>query len=186
MSPQPVSRPLTHPARGAHVLQLYDDDARLLRSLEWWVLSGIDHDGAVVLVASEAHLAELQRRLGHQGLDLARGEGRVVVVEAGEMLDRFMVHGWPNTKLFDAAITACVDRVRRDRPDRPVRAFGEMVAVLMARGNPEATLRLEQLWAALLEREGIALFCAYPRSVFEAVPATLRLVCEAHSHVIPA
>jgi hypothetical protein len=183
---KPLSRPLARPAPGEHVVQLYEDDARLMRSLEWWVLSGIEDDGAVVVIATEDHLVALQRRLGHQGLDLARGDGRIIMVHAEEMLDRFMVHGWPNGKLFEAAVMALVDRARRGQRDRPVRAFGEMVAMLMARGNPEATLRLEQLWAALLERERIAVFCAYPRSVFGEDSATLRLVCEAHTQVIPA
>jgi hypothetical protein len=179
-----VPRSLTHPRPAEHFVQLYEDESRLMRALEWFVLSGLEFDGAVIMIASDEHLAELDGRLAHRGVDLARREGRYLELRADDVLDKFMLHGWPNSKLFDAAISAVLAHARNGR-DRPVRAFGEMVAMLMARGNPEATLRLEQLWNGLLQREGISLFCGYPRPVFRGDASTLRLVCESHAHVLP-
>ena len=178
-----VPRPLTHPRPSEHFVQLYEDESRLMRALEWYVLSGLEFDGAVIMIATDEHLAELDQRLAHRGVDIARREGRYIALRAEDVLEKFMVHGWPNSKLFDAAICAVLERAK-NKKDRPIRAYGEMVGILMARGNPEATLRLEQLWNALLHREGISLFCGYPRSVFKGDASTLRLVCESHSHVL--
>ena len=49
---------------------------------------------------------------------------------------------------------------------RRVRAFGEMVAVMWARGEQGATVRLEHLWHRLCQSEAFSLFCAYPRIGF--------------------
>lgn len=179
-----VPRTLTRPRPSEHLVQLYEDESRLMRSLEWFILSGLEFDGAVIIIATDEHLAELDRRLAHRGMDIARREGRYLAFRAEDVLEKFMMHGWPNSKLFDATICAALERAKNGR-DRPIRAYGEMVAILMARGNPEATLRLEQLWNAFLHREGISLFCGYPRSVFKGDASTLRLVCESHSHVLP-
>ena len=130
-------------------------------------------------------MRELEGSLGHRGLELARRDGRYIALRAEDVLASFMVDGWPNARRFDTAISAVLARARAGA-ERPVRAYGEMVALLMGRGNPEATLRLEQLWTHLLEREGISLFCAYPRAVFGEDAATLRLVCDTHTHVLPS
>ena len=49
---------------------------------------------------------------------------------------------------------------------RRVRAFGEMVAVLWARGDQAATVRLEHLWHNLCQRHEFSLFCTYPKAGF--------------------
>jgi hypothetical protein len=66
-----------------------------------------------------------------------------------------------------------------------MRAFGEMVAVLWAQGHMGATHRLEQLWEKICQKEGLSLFCAYPKSEFTQNPeASMKEICEAHSRVI--
>lgn len=185
MEQEAVSRLLTRPGHGDHLVQLYEDESRLLRALEWYVLSGLEGGGAVVTIATEVRQRELERRLGHRGLEIARRDGRFIALRAEDVMVRFMVDGWPVARLFEQVLSEVLARARAGR-SRPVRAYGEMVALLMAQGNLEATLRLEQLWTSLLEREGIALFCGYPRSVFGDDSATLRLVCDAHTHVLPA
>ncbi|OXH85026.1 hypothetical protein CA830_29965, partial [Burkholderia multivorans] len=71
---------------------------------------------------------------------------------------------------------------------RPVHAFGEMVAVLCARGQPDAALRLEALWNELIERHRFSLYCGYPHDAFPgAEQSTLfRHVCALHRRVLPA
>jgi len=68
---------------------------------------------------------------------------------------------------------------------RPVRAFGEMVALLWAEGHCGATVRLEYLWHRFCTEESFSLLCAYPRSGFTADGAeSMRQICGAHTHVV--
>src|SRR5688500_14296100 len=89
-------RPLTHPQPSDHLVQLYEDDARLMRSLEWFVLCGLEDDGAVIIIATDDHLKELEKRLGHRGLELGRRGGRYIALSADDVMAKFMVEGWPN------------------------------------------------------------------------------------------
>jgi hypothetical protein len=117
----------------------------------------------VIVIATASHRAELARRLLEAGVDLAgaRRESRYIDLSAQETLDRFMVRGSPDEKLFSSTVSHEIHRARGE--GRKVRAFGEMVALLWARGNHNGTLRLERLWGTVLRREGIALLCGYPR-----------------------
>ena len=178
---------LAAPRACSHLMQLYEDESRLLDGIELFVMTGLQRGEPAIVIATREHLDELDQRAGGPGmpLDRARAEGRYLPLEAEAVLAEFMVDGWPNALLFDRAICAALERLR-GRKDQPVRAYGEMVAVLMRQGNPEATLRLEQLWGPLCKREQVTLFCGYPRPVFDAHPGALRLVCETHSQVLPA
>jgi len=96
-----------------------------------------------------------------------------------------MVDGWPDKARFTAVVRAVLEQATRG--GRKARAFGEMVALLWAQGHNEATLRLEQLWNPLCQRDQLALFCAYPRiGATRELSESLVEVCALHSRVIAA
>jgi len=149
-----------------HICQIYGDDEVFLDALGGFVSGGLHADESVIVIASEEHIASLDRRLRLGGLDpdRLRGNDRYIVLSAEECLRQFMVNGWPSDAAFEAFVSGVIGRARRD--DRKVRAFGEMVAVLWAKGHYAATVRLEHLWNRLLKAEKFPLFCAYPRAGF--------------------
>ena len=165
----------------AHVVQLYEREEALLDLLEDFVAGGVSVGDAVVLIATGEHLAAIGERLAAHGLDAGalRASRQYLPLDAEEVMARFMVSGWPDEGLFVEAVTGIFDRVR----GRPVRAFGEMVALLWARGESGATVRLEHLWNAFSEKEAFSLFCAYPRDAF-CEDAALASICGAHSQMI--
>jgi hypothetical protein len=141
----------------------------------------------VIAIATEAHLAALDRRLRAMEIDVdtAVAEDRFIALSAEATLDRFMVNGWPNDGRFVATVTSVIERARGE--GRKVRAFGEMVAVLWARGHYAATVRLEHLWNRLLEDDSFPLFCAYPKAGFTRGPSeSISELKFAHSKVIAA
>jgi hypothetical protein len=94
-----------------------------------------------------------------------------------------MVNGWPDDDLFTEVVTNLI--VRSRGKERRVRAFGEMVAILWARGDTAATVRLEYLWKNLCQKEGFSLFCAYPKAGFtQDVAESISLICATHSKVV--
>lgn len=169
-----------------HPLQIYADEELFLDALQGFVASGLRADEGVVVIATAPHLHGLEKRLRADGLDVdrARWQDRYIALLAEETLARFMRGDRPDEGLFRKVAG---DLLRRARGDgRKVRAFGEMVAVLWSRGQGEATLELERLWAKVQRHERFALFCAYPRAIFGAdSEAALQAIREAHSRVLP-
>lgn len=169
-----------------HSVQIYRDDDAFLNALEGYVGSGLRSGESVIVIATAAHLHELEKRLRGTWIDLdrARWEDRFIPVLAQETLLRFMVNGKPDEALFKETVLHLLARARGK--GRKVRAFGEMVAILWAEGNKDAAIRIERLWTKLQATEQFPLFCAYPRSHFKMDAASsIESVCAAHSRVIP-
>jgi hypothetical protein len=102
---------------------------------------------------------------------------------ADEALNKFRVNHCPHDRLFSDLVTELMERARAS--GRPVRAFGEMVALLWARGDTAATIRLEHLWNSLSKSQAFSLFCAYPRTGFtENTSKSIADICAAHSRII--
>lgn len=107
----------------------------------------------------------------------------VIPLDAEETLSAFMVNDWPDEHLFNHVVSQVLLRAKAD--GRKVRAFGEMVAILWAKGQVGATIRLEHLWNKFCENEAFCLFCAYPQTGFtqDAIESVMH-ICGAHSKMI--
>ena len=169
----------------SHVVQLYENDDALLNLLEGFVAGGISVNDSVIIIATKAHLADLNKRLSLHGLNVEAlaASDQYIALDAEATLATFMVDGWPDYSLFVNMASQVFDRVRGS--NRNVRAFGEMVAILWEQGNSGATVMLEHLWNAFFEKESFSLFCAYPKHTFsEDATNTLSNICKAHSKLI--
>jgi hypothetical protein len=168
-----------------HFVQIYEHETVLLDTLEGFVTGGLRNGESVIVIATEAHRAALDRRVRAQGfnVDAALAQDQYIVADASDTLSRFMRDGWPDDALFAEAVQGLLQRtVPRGRP---VRAFGEMVALLWAQGHNGATVHLEHLWHHLCASESFSLFCAYPRSGFTRdSAASIQEICEAHTKVL--
>lgn len=169
-----------------HLVQIYQDEGVFLDALEGFVAGGIKAGDGVVVIATPPHLASLNERLMARNVDMAAAVrvNQYLALDAEETLSKFMVMGWPDEDFFRAAVTDILHRAKGE--NRRVRAFGEMVAILWARGNTGATVHLEHLWHRLCKEQSFSLFCAYPKIGFTRdVSASIKEICEAHSRVIP-
>jgi signal transduction histidine kinase len=171
-----------------HLVQFYESDDYLLDTLSDFLAAGLDEGDSCLVVTKSERVEGLDARLRGRGLDpeAERLSGRLVTLDAAEMLAEFMVGGAPEPSRFDEVVGRLVGRLSAG--GRRVRIFGEMVALLWAEGNPDAALRLETLWNDLQRSRPFLLFCAYPMNCFggegHAVP--LGHVCASHTRVIPA
>lgn len=167
-----------------HLVQIYAEQGVFLDSLEGFVAGGLLASEGVIVIATKAHLIALEQRLWVRGLDLsaARERDQYIPLDATEALSKFLVRGWPDEGLFEQFVREMLGRAGKD--GRRVRAFGEMVAVLWARGQSGATIQLEHLWHRFCHSKAFSLFCAYPRSGFtQDADASIREICAAHSRV---
>jgi PAS domain S-box-containing protein len=172
-----------------HLVQFYDGDAFLVEAVSRFLGVGLDAGDGAVVVATKPHLDGIEERLRARGLDIAtaREQGRYVALDAAETLSRFMADGWPEKRRFAEVLGGVIAGVADGRP-RPVRVFGEMVALLWAQGNQKAAVRLEELWNGLARSHAFSLLCAYPMRSFRTAAdgATFLEVCGEHSRVLPA
>lgn len=170
---------------GENIAQFYADDGAFLEALTIYVASGLCGGQSVIVIATLEHLRALRERLIWARIDLASAiiEDRYITLNAETALSAFLVGGWPDEDLFRRLVSHLFKRATAN--ERSVRAFGEMVALLWARGFPAATVRLEQLWGRFCEESEFSLFFAYPSAGFpESASRSLAEICAAHSRVI--
>ena len=171
-----------------HVVQFYEDDGFLVESVARFLDTAIAERGAAIVIATAKHRAALAEELAARGLDVSAAvrQGSYVDFDAGEMLAKFMVNGYPDEARFAAVLPPVLANAQAMGTGR-VAVFGEMVALLWGNGNREAAIRLEQLWNELAHKVDFSLFCGYPMSSFER-EADRKLffrVCGEHSEVTP-
>jgi hypothetical protein len=168
-----------------HVVQIYENDDAFLDLLTGYISAGIDAGESVVIIATAHHLTSINQRLTSIGVPVTGliASSQYIALDAEEMLSKFMVNGWPDENLFNHLISDVLTKAKSR--GRKVRAFGEMVAILWAKGQVGATVRLEHLWNKFSENEAFALFCAYPKSGFtQDATESVMHICGAHSKMI--
>jgi len=156
---------LSKPKPG-HLVQFYRSSDNLLAQLGEFVGCGLRSGDNCLIIATPDHLEGLNNELkkhGH-GINRAQQTGRFVVLDAKETLNQIMVNNLPDRNQFFQVIGSLVENFVQT--NKPIRAFGEMVALLWQSGNKEAVLALENLWNELAEIYQFSLFCAYPELHF--------------------
>jgi anti-sigma regulatory factor (Ser/Thr protein kinase) len=169
-------------AHGDHVVQFYEHESELVAGVGAYLIDAAREGAAAVVIATEAHRAAFARHLDAHGVDA----GTIVMLDAAETLARFMPGGRIDREAFFDVVGGLV----RDAgaSGRPVRAYGEMVALLWDAGQVLAAIDLETLWNELGEELPFSLYCAYPsESVAGHEHAeALHQVCRLHAAVAAA
>jgi PAS domain S-box-containing protein len=162
-----------HRQRPAHAVQVYESEERFLDSAAAFL--GSPPGAAIVAITTPEHARKLEARLPGRPLHL---------LDAQATLDRILVDGMPDRARFHDVVGGAVAAAAAQGE---VRAFGEMVALLVTAGRPDAALRLEELWDELARARPMALLCAYPLDLFASatMEGAFRAVLDAHGDVRP-
>lgn len=162
-------------------MQFYEGNASFVDLVIGHLEAGLRAGEACVVLATRAHRELIEARL-HERRD--QRSAAVTALDAEALLAKFMVKGLPNEKRFAATLGAILRRAT-EGGRRRVTVFGEMVSVLLAQGNVEATLRLEQFWNQLIADQAFSLMCCYPLRALRAEEhhRALRMICAEHSGV---
>ena len=177
---------LASPPYHSHVVYPYTNDQQLVDAVGFYTASGLDRDGAVILIATEAHRSAIKRYLKSDGhVEVLEASGQLVFLDAAELMSTFMIDGNPDPKIFKAGIRTLIEQASRDERTgriREVRLFGEMVNLLWPSNSPAAE-RLEALGNEVIQEYSISIFCAYSLNG----PGRSQLpdsLIKAHSHSI--
>jgi PAS domain S-box-containing protein len=177
------------PRAHVHTVEFYSDDGVLLDKLDNYIGTALAAGSSAIVIATRAHIDNLNNRLRARGIDLAQAQAdsRYIALNATEVLSGFMVDGRPDAVRFSETIgrvLQCAAGAARDESRRVV-AFEELVALLWAEGQAEAAIQLEKLWNELVKTHSFSLHCAYPMQGFSRleVADSLSEICAEHSDV---
>jgi anti-sigma regulatory factor (Ser/Thr protein kinase) len=171
---------------GDHVVQFYATDAELADVVVAYLVAAVADRDAVVAITTPEHMAAFTSGLASRGIDVDAcvRAGGLVLLDAATTLRAFMVGGMPDRAAFQTVVGGVI-RAATDQAG-PVRAYGEMVALLWAEGNVAGALELERLWNDLGATLPFSLFCAYPADLVAGpeLAEELAQVCHLHSAVV--
>ncbi len=171
-----------------HFVQFYRTDEYLIECLAEYTADALWAGDVAIVFATPAHHAALEERLRVKGVDVVSSVLRhhYRAFDARETLNRFMHDGGLDRQKFLAAMSVVLDEASSGQ--RPVRIFGEMVALLWADGNGTGALQLERAWNDVAITYPFTLFCAYPAAVAEKTIDGLSVehICQTHACVISA
>src|ERR1051326_8135905 len=130
----------------SHSVQFYEEDSAFTDSVAEFVGAGLKAGERAVIIATPDHLESLENKLRERGIIISslRNSGQYSAFDAQETLSRFMVDDTPDPKLFRDTVGSII--AAASQGPWPVRAFGEMVALLWAEGKKQAAIQLEELW----------------------------------------
>ncbi|HVT76067.1 MAG TPA: MEDS domain-containing protein [Acidimicrobiales bacterium] len=172
---------------GEHVVSFYDGAEHLTDLVVPYLAAAVREGDTVIVIATPEHRAAFAAALADAGIDVhdALCHMRVRLFDAAEMLSRFMRDGSVHRGAFIDSVGHCVREAVAE--GRPVRAYGEMVALLWAEGNRSGAVDLERAWNLLGRELPFSLLCTYPDSVADDPDASAELasVLELHSQVVP-
>jgi hypothetical protein len=140
-------------------------------------------------VPTAAHWEAFRPRLEAEGVDVkaAQGRGQLTVVDADELLPRFMKDAMPDAPVFLGLAADVIANARSEARYPKVRWWGEMVNLLWEQGNVAASMSLEDQFDRLAKHHEIAIFCSFVMDNFHSDVHTRLLprLGTNHSHLIP-
>jgi hypothetical protein len=173
-----------------HAVKFYSDDRSLGRTVAEFLAPGLLEGSPAIVIVTPDHRVLIEAELEKRGVrvDQLERDGDVQIVDAEEMLARFMVGNQPDPVKFHAAVDELIARACQDRPPCPVRAYGEMVDVLWKHANAEGAIALEMLWNRVATEAQFSLLCGYAvGNFYKEVSSgpTFEMVCDQHNHILP-
>jgi hypothetical protein len=180
---------LSHAEPRDHVVQLYQDQDFLNRAVCRFAGAALANGEGLILVPTVDHWNAFRPRLEAEGVNVkaAQDRGQLTVVDADELLPRFMHKALPDAPMFLGLAGEIIAQTRGVGGYSKVRWWGEMVNVLWERGDVAASMNLEDLFDRVAHEQDIAIFCSFVMDNFDGAIHTHMLprLGENHSHLIP-
>jgi hypothetical protein len=176
----------TAPGLRHHAVTFYGNDDSLFATVAGFLAQGLVLGQPALVIATETHRAGINRQLTDLLVDVDRAaeSGDLLLLDADEMLDKFMRDGMPAADLFQVSMGGLVAKML-GQPSRSImRAYGEMVDVLWQDGQSQAAIELEIMWNQLVTQYGFALLCGYSMGHFYKQGVHYEKVRSQHTDVI--
>ncbi|HEX3582651.1 MAG TPA: ATP-binding protein [Thermoanaerobaculia bacterium] len=164
-----------------HAVQFYEDERFLVDRVGEFLAAGAREGEPCVVIATAEHNAVFAAQMQALGVD----SETVLFLDARTTLGKLLHHGMPDGERFRQVVGGILESIDDGRGR--VRAYGEMVDLLWRDGEPDAAIRLEELWNDLASHHTFSLLCAYPMGNFykQSDAALFERICDTHTIVRP-
>ena len=177
------------PARAAprsHLVEFHNQGSVLGASVAEFLAAGFLMKEPAVIVSTPEVLRLVRKHLREMQIDLDAPERKAesAFFDARQLLVRFMVGDEPHPKRFREVAEEVLASVKV-REGRGLRAFANMVDLLIQDGNPEGAISLERMWNDVCEAHPVTLLCAYSAGNLYRVRnlGVYDRICEQHDGV---
>lgn len=171
-----------------HLVQVYREPVELAESVAAFFGAGFEAVEPAVAVVTAAHWPVFAKRLEKRGWNVAEleAEGALYLRDADETLAALSDDRGPVQRKFNEVVGSLLD-LAAGPGRRHVHAFGEMVDILVRRGERTQADILERYWNELGQKKDFTLLCGYKVDVFDLHTqiSLLPQVYRTHTHVLP-
>lgn len=164
------------------MLQLYESEERLTGVTGGHLAAGLLAGEGAVVIATAEHRAAFAATMSAWGVDVAdaAASGRLVMRDAERTLKWIMTPQGPDPVRMAATVGAMLDTAGAG--GRPLRFYGEMLALLWRDGHVGSAMELERMGNRMAAEFGCSMLCGYPRALFDDAPdGTLEQLRELHT-----
>ena len=169
----------------AHEIHLYPDDASFVAGFASFVESSLNAHRLVLALIGESHRGEIFQTLEAGGISVsvAIAAGHFVPLDAAQVRAEFMVNGRVDPVRLRRTSISLLETLMQSNPGVPISVCGEGASILLALGNGEAALQVEQVWDEISVRYGIEVRCPYLLGSLRQDSRTHEQIRAAHSAV---
>jgi len=175
-------------ARCEHLVQVYREPIELAQSVATFFAAGFEVGEPAVAVLTAANRPLILERLEARGWRPAEleAEGVLHLRDAEETLAAIDAGPGTGARSFNRVVGELLDRAAATDANRRIRVFGEMVDVLVRRGDRAAADTLEGYWNDLFAKRHFTLLCGYKVDLFDVATyiELLPQVYRSHTHVL--
>jgi signal transduction histidine kinase len=171
-----------------HLVQFYEDLEFLTQAVGQFVIAGLMHGDAVIVIARRSHIESFQNELMRQNISYRKGvlSQQLIFLDADQILSRVMHDCVLNEDLFTREIQKIFKNALRLHPR--IRIYGEIVDILRCEKNFDGVIQLEEFWNKLSQFFPLSVLCSYWIKGFncQTLNHVFDQVCRNHTHVLPA
>lgn len=169
-----------------HVVVFYRSEPDLADQVASYLQRSLAQGGSAIVIATPAHRQAFAERLEQTGTDVpaAQANGTYQAMDAAQTIESFVTGEWADAAKFWQEVSPVIRRATQ--AGTPVRAYGEMVALLWEAGLVDVAVEVEAMWNEIGAQYPFSLVCSYPtpKDGDAGDSDALTEVCRAHAMVV--
>jgi hypothetical protein len=170
-----------------HLVSFYKQPHYPVDAICDYLAEGLSAGEAAIAVSTREHVESITRTLQMRGcrVDEMKADGRIVCADATEILTYLQDRTVAREQKEETMSRWVEDSLAR-APARRCRILGELVSLMVAQGDLDNAIQLEDDWNHLLAEYPAMLYCVYEQTPFEGSQALNRFcdVCNRHDAVL--
>jgi MEDS: MEthanogen/methylotroph, DcmR Sensory domain len=170
-----------------HLVSFYKQPHYPVDAICDYLAEGLSAGEAAIAVSTREHAESITRVLQSRGcsVDEMKADGRLVCADAIETLAYLQDQNVARGQKEETMNRWVKDSVAR-APAHRCRILGELVSLMVAQGNLDEAIALEEHWNHLLAEYPAMLYCVYEQAPFENSHALNRFcdICNRHDVVL--